>query len=1107
MVVCAACRQQNPDGFAFCGACGARLAETAAPREERKIVTVLFADLVGFTARAERMDPEDVRAMLSPYHSRVRAELERHGGTVEKFIGDAVMALFGAPVAHEDDPERAVRAALAIRGWVREQEEELQLRIAVNTGEALVTLDARPDAGEGMASGDVVNTTARLQSAAPVNGILVGETTYRATRDVIDYREAEFVAAKGKADPIAVWEAIDARSRFGGETEQRGAAPLVGREGELADLIAALARACRDRQAQLVTLVGVPGIGKSRLVYELMQHILDDPDPGLVYWRQGRCLPYGEGVTFSALAEMIKAHAGILESDEPRVAEDKLQDAVASALGDDPSSQWVRDRMLPLIGMAGSAGASAEKRDETFAAWRRFLEALAERRPLVLVFEDLQWADDALLDFVDHLVDWAGDVPLLVVCTARPEFLERRRAWGGGKPNAATVRVSPLSDDDTTRLLLAVLQRHLVDGHLQQELLARAGGNPLYAEQFARMLDERERFDGTLPETVQGIIAARLDALTPEEKSLLQDGAVFGKVFWLGAAAALGGSGHRGVLEERAHALERKEFLRRERRSSVEDETEYAFRHVLVRDVAYGQIPRSGRAAKHAAAATWIEGLGRPDEHAEMLAHHYTTAFELAGSVGEPTEGLAHHARKALEAAGNRALALNAYPAAARFYEQALTLSPRDGPDYARLQVDWGRTKYLAGQDGEPALAAGAAALRAAGDLETAAEAETTLFEVWTRKGERELGETHLATAWKLLAAAPPSRAKATVLMNMALSDMLASRNADALATARRALELAELLSLPAIKAAALDITGVCRAGLGDRGGIDDIKQAAAIAADANAPYEVARAYNNLASVYGVLGDIAAAREAHAECIRVSEEYGQHVWRRWQRPAEALFAYADGDWRRCLAIADELLADRSSEYNSGGVLDLRGLIRLARGDTEGALADAERGVELARTARDPQALYAPLLDASYIAASVGRRDRAAELLDEALAFAEGPVLVGVSAESLVRAAWAATLLDSNDEFLATLAGETGSPWLICARAVAAGDLASAADRCRELQCGPEEAYIRLRLAERLAAAGHRVEADLELSAALAFFRKADATRYIREGEALLAAAS
>ena len=496
-MICAACGQENPEGFRFCGACGAALdVAPAGRREERKVVTVLFADLVGFTSRAEQMDPEDVRALLAPYHARLRQELERYGGTVEKFIGDAVMALFGAPLAHEDDPERAVRAALAIRDWVRE-EEELHVRVAVNSGEALISLGARPEAGEGMASGDLVNATARLQSAAPVDGVLVGETTYRATRHVIDYVEREPVEAKGKAEPIAVWEALEARSRFGVDVRQHGAAPLVGRARELDLLFTALERAKEEPSPQLVTLVGVPGIGKSRLVYELFQTV--DRGDTLTYWRQGRSLPYGGGVSFWALSEMVKAHAGIREDDAAAEAEGRLRRAVRELVSES-EAEWLETHLRPLAGLGADLGAG-DRRDEAFAAWRRFFEALAERRPLVLVFEDLHWADDGLLDFVDYLVDWAGGVPLLVVATARPELLARRPAWGGGKLNATTIRLSPLRDEDTARLVGALLDRALLPAETQAALLEHAGGNPLYAEQFARLYEERGSVeDVALPE-------------------------------------------------------------------------------------------------------------------------------------------------------------------------------------------------------------------------------------------------------------------------------------------------------------------------------------------------------------------------------------------------------------------------------------------------------------------------------------------------------------------------------------------------------------------------------------------------------------------------------
>jgi class 3 adenylate cyclase len=383
-------------------------------RRERKVVTVLFCDLVGFTSQAETMDPEDVAAILRPYHERVRAELERYGGTVEKFIGDAVMALFGAPVAHEDDPERAVRAALAIRDFATEN--ELELRVGITTGEALVQLDAQPDAGEGMASGDVVNTAARLQSAAPVNGVLVDEMTYRATRSAVDYEYAEAVEAKGKVEPVAVWKAKTAHSRFGVDVAHETRAKLVGRERELGVIRDAFERARHERTPQLLTLVGVPGIGKSRLVYELSR--IADADPELVTWRQGRCLAYGDGVTLWALSEIVKAQAGIVEQDSPAEVEQKLRDAVADVLADTGDATWVESQLRSLVGLSAESELGDDRRGAAFAAWRRFLEAMAEQRPLVVVFEDLHWADESLLDFVDELVDWVTDVSMLAVAVA-----------------------------------------------------------------------------------------------------------------------------------------------------------------------------------------------------------------------------------------------------------------------------------------------------------------------------------------------------------------------------------------------------------------------------------------------------------------------------------------------------------------------------------------------------------------------------------------------------------------------------------------------------------------------------------------------------------------
>jgi class 3 adenylate cyclase len=627
VLTCANCGEQNPEGARFCNACASPLqTDEGALREERKTVTVIFVDLVGFTAQAERLDPEDVRGVLSPYHAHVRAELERHGGTVEKFIGDAVMAVFGAPLVHEDDPERAVRAALAIRDWIAEQE-DLQLRVAVNTGEALVSIGARPAEGEAMVAGDVVNTAARMQTAAPVNGVLVGESTYRATRDAIGYRDAEPVQAKGKSEPIRVWEAVEALARFGTDLSEGATSPLIGRDRELALLRSLLDRVREERSAHLVTLVGAPGIGKSRLVGELFRIV--DREPELVTWRRGRCLQYGESVTFWALGEIVKAEAGILETDSAHEVERKLDRAVTRLSFEASDARWLSVALRALLSLTddGSAGADAEA---ATAAWRRFLEAVAERGPAVLVFEDLHWADDGLLDFLDDLVDWLRSVPLLVVSTARPELLERRRAWGGGKANATTISLQPLAEDDTARLISALLEQPLQLADEQRILLDRAGGNPLFAEQYVRMLKERGT-TGELPESVQGVIAARLDALPRREKELLHEAAVHGKVFWLGGVAAASSVDTSGA-ERLLRTLERKDFVRRERQSAVAGDTQYTFQHVLLRDVAYGQIPRHERRSIEARAS----GSKPLDARRTMQSCSHTTTDRRSSSRALP---------------------------------------------------------------------------------------------------------------------------------------------------------------------------------------------------------------------------------------------------------------------------------------------------------------------------------------------------------------------------------------------------------------------------------------------------------------------------------------
>ncbi|HUH15429.1 MAG TPA: AAA family ATPase [Gaiellaceae bacterium] len=1099
MSSCPSCGSENPDGFRFCGSCGSPLAAGApAAREERKVVTVLFCDLVGSTAQAERLDPEDVRAILSRYHEQVRGNLERFGGTVEKFIGDAVMAVFGAPVAHEDDPERAVRAALAIRDQALD-DGGLQVRIAVHTGEALVALGARPAEGEAMVAGDVVNTAARLQSAAPVNGILVGAQTHRATERAIEYRDHEPVRAKGKTDPIPVWQAVQARSRFGVDVARPSGPPLVGRKEETELLAAALRRAVDDRTPQLVTLVGVPGIGKSRLLAELFAAI--DRGDKLVTWRQGRSLPYGEGVSYWALGEMVKAQAGILETDAADEAGRKLREAVERLAPEAAEAAWIESHLRPLAGL-GAGDATGDRRGEAFAAWRRFFEALGEQRPLVLVFEDLHWADEGLLDFVDHLVDWLTDVPVLVVASARPELLARRPAWSGGKANATTISLAPLSDEETARLVHALLDRSVLPADVQSALLERAGGNPLYAEEFVRMVAERGGSE--LPESVQGIIAARLDALDADDKALLQHAAVVGKVFWSGALAAIG-ERERLAVEERLHALERRELVRRERRSSVAGESEYAFRHVLVRDVAYGAIPRAARAERHRRAAEWIESLGRPDDHADLLAHHYLSALELARAAGVDAGVLAGSAAVALRRAGDRAFGLNAFAPAARFYDEALELGiPNDELPHVLFRL--GAALHLAADERRTdVLARARDALLASGDPETAAEATALLAEACWFRGESDRHREELARAQDLVRGRPASAAAARVLAQASRYAMLAGDHDEAVRVGREALAMAEELGLDDLVPNALNNIGVARASSGDHsGGVADLERAIEVGLATSNP-DAARAYNNLASIYAGGGQLRRADELWRAGKEVADRLGNATLSRWIGVQSWWSLEREGRWDECLEMADAFIAEceaGSPHYLERTAHELRAEILLARDDAKGAGEAAARSLEIAREAGDPQSVLPALTLKAAVDLELGRVDEARLAAREWLSRRD----VAAGGLGLIRLALAAERLGLADEAGRAAAELPDADSLRgrVAAAILAGELARAADIAVEMGSRSLEAELRLRAAEALAAQGRRAEADEQLRQALPFYRSVGATRYVRRGEALLA---
>jgi class 3 adenylate cyclase len=669
MAVCASCGQENPEVARFCLACGLPLerAETP-PREERRLVSVVFVDMVGFTSLAERLDPEDVQALLRPYHDAVRKEIESFGGVVEKFIGDAVVGMFGAPIAFGDDAERAVRAALTVRDTIATMDDadsrlDLKVRIAVNTGEALVIVNARPALGEAMVTGDVVNTAARLQTAAPVGGVLVGEETYRATKDAILYAPATAVEAKGKEQLVAAWIALQ-EARLPGERPARG--PLVGRRHELDVLRGTWERVASERRPHLVTVIGPAGVGKTRLAAEFAEMVRDRGGRTV----RGRTLPYRESTAYSALAFQLKQLCGIFETDSVDAASKKLDDAVSTLLP--PAEAQEVTKHLGIILGLDPAGTIAD-RESLFFSIRSFIEAVAADQPTMLVFEDIHWGDVALLDLVELLGARLRDLPVLVLALARPELFDLRPGWGGGLLAHTALPLRALDVADATGLAT----HRLADGGATEsldraaDLAAIADGNPLFIEQLAAALAESGDPSAPLPTTVREIIAARLDALPSHERAVVLDAAVAGRVFWRGALERMAADPE--TLGEALRELERRELISRQTISAFEGHQQYSFNHVLLRDVAYELLPRAARRERHREAALFFEEVGSESgEVGAALARHWRDAGDSAKAVDylvAAAEGAEHGWAK------ERAAAL---------YREALQLVPETERDRRR---------------------------------------------------------------------------------------------------------------------------------------------------------------------------------------------------------------------------------------------------------------------------------------------------------------------------------------------------------------------------------------------------------------------------------------
>ncbi|MDQ2690296.1 MAG: AAA family ATPase [Chloroflexota bacterium] len=665
---------------------------------ERRLVSVLFADLVGFTPFAEERDAEEVRETLSRYFELARETVERYGGTVEKFIGDAVMAVWGTPTAREDDAERAVRAALELTQNVGVLGEAIQARAGVLTGEAAVTIGATD---QGMVAGDIVNTAARLQGVAEPGTVLVGESTMRAASAAIAFEEAGDATLKGKASPVPAFRALRVVAERGGRNRAGSLEPpFVGREEELRELKDQYHAVTREGRARLVSIMGPAGIGKSRLAWEFSKYT-----DGLVeemWWHSGRSPAYGEGITFWALGEMIRRRAGLVEADDESTTRARVTEMLVEHVPDDAERAWIEPAMLTLLGIGEQDGGS----EQHFAAWRTFFERMSETGPVALVFEDLHWADSGLLDFIDHLLEWSRDRPIYIVTLARPELLEKRPTWGAGKRQFLSLFLEPLPEP-AMRALLGGLIPGLPDAAMR-EIIRRADGVPLYAVETVRMLvadgrleerdgvyaPTRELSDLAIPETLTALIASRLDALEAAERALLQDASVLGQSFTPEALAAVTQVAPED-LEPRLRSLVRRELLVLRADPRAPDRGQYAFVQSLIREVAYNTLARADRKSRHLAAARHFESLPT-DELAGALAGHYLAAH-LNAPEGPEADALGAQARIALKVAAERASSLGAHDQAMRFLVQAISVTS-DHAEQAELEERAGEAASAAGR-------------------------------------------------------------------------------------------------------------------------------------------------------------------------------------------------------------------------------------------------------------------------------------------------------------------------------------------------------------------------------------------------------------------------
>jgi class 3 adenylate cyclase/tetratricopeptide (TPR) repeat protein len=1002
-VTCPSCGTENAQGAKFCNECGTPLALAEQRRKERKFATALFADLVGSTSLAEREDPEVVQAVVGRAFDRLAEEIGRYEGLLEKFMGDALLAVFGVPRAHEDDAERAVRVGLEMhallselnRGFAAEGKPTLEMRIGIDAGEVLVDLERASGSRDRMLTGDAVNTAARLQAAAEPSQVVVGAGVYASTKDIMEYRELPPLALKGKAEPVPAWRALRIKARTRGERPRLGLeARLVGRDEELMVLKQTLRRVETEGRPALVTIVGPAGVGKSRLVAELERYVEGLPD--IVYWRRGRCLAYGN-TSYSAFADAIKAQCEIFDDDASDVAGKKADAAVRELFGDESVAPQIR-------ALVGAGEARGMTREELFDAWRRFCERLAARYPLAIVLDDIHWADEGLLDFVEHVADWAQG-PIFVIGTARPELLETRPTWGGGKRNAASIYLDPLSAAEGEAMLDDLLSGQIAP-ELRRTIVDRSEGNPLFVEEIVRKLiddgvlraTEAARWEVALPvaavelpRSIQGLIAARLDGLPDDEKAVLQDAAVVGRVFWVGAVAELT---ERSTQEVRnmLGRLRVKELVLPHEPSSFSDEHEFSFHHVLIRDGAYDSMPKALRADKHARVARWAEQRAgdRAEEIAELIATHLLGALRYREELGDTAEldALRRDGLRWTRAAGERTLALWLKGEAARWYRHAerladeLGIRPSERIDLIRhhIEASWGtddvpehirlvRVALAAYEELNDRLGVGWAWTRLVipflmgGHDDEADAAGRTAVSILEQFGERaELADALHRYGWYL---------------------WRRGRNAEAESLLRRSVAIAEHVGANAILAEATQTLAVCLSQSGrSEEALETMEEAFRLAKRVGDVTNLMRAYNNLSSL---VSDLASDNRRAESVLREGLELVRRVGAR-QNSGWLTGSLGDvlarlgrlAEAEECQRTAIELAGEVGDEPLRGMRLTALANVLLLRGRLDEAKAAHRESLPILEANPEPQSLLFVPWTEGLLAMLVGHYAEAAE---------------------------------------------------------------------------------------------------------------------------------